>query len=255
MARPNLENERIGIKSNNHFGSLMEVVVYKTVKDVWVKFEQGNLVHVSWDQFCKGNVRNPFDKSIYGIGYLGEGKHKAYINSKNCTPEYRSWYSMMNRCYSKKYQEKQPSYKDCIVCDDWHNFQNFAKWYDDNYYEAMGDKMCLDKDILVKGNKIYSPDTCIFVAQNINKLFTKRENDRGNLPIGVYSLKGKYKAQITDGKGKRICLGVFNNPEEAFNAYKYHKEKVIKQLAEEYKNRIPKKLYDAMTSYEVEITD
>ena len=233
----------------------MEVIDYNTVKNIIVKFEDGYITNASWGQFCEGNVRNPYDKSIYGIGYLGKGNHKAYINTKKATDQYKTWFSMMNRSYSSKYHEKQPTYKDVTVSEEWHNFQNFAKWYDENFYKTGEDRMCLDKDILIKGNKIYSPSTCLFVPQNINKLFTKRGRERGELPIGVYKRKGKYRADCSDGNGNKINIGEFNNYLEAFEAYKQYKETLIKQIAERYKDEIPEKLYKALITYEVEITD
>ena len=111
--------------------------------------------------------------------------------------------------------------------------------------------------LLIKGNKIYSPNTCIFVPQNINKLFTKSTKTRGELPIGVYKVSGcnnKYASHF-NCCGKLANLGTFDTTEEAFNAYKIAKENEIKRIADEYKDKIPQKLYDAMYSYEVEITD
>ena len=120
--------------------------------------------------------------------------------------------------------------------------------------------MDLDKDILVKGNKIYSPETCMFVPQNINKLFTKSNKIRGKYPIGVYFNKNanKFKAQCRifyNGKTQQESLGLYNTIEDAFNAYKQFKEANIKQMADEYKGKIPDKLYEAMYDYKVEITD
>jgi hypothetical protein len=145
-----------------------------------------------------------------------------------------------------------------VVCEDWLNFQNFASWYDENYYEIDGEKMQLDKDILIKGNKVYSSNTCVFTPKRINNLFTKRDFDRGKLPIGVCIDKQnskKYMAQSNGIDGKRKTLGYFDKPLEAFNTYKVFKEKLIKQIAESYKGRIPNNLYESMIRYEVEITD
>lgn len=80
---------------------------------------------------------------------------------------------MLNRCCSGKLHKRESTYINCKVCDEWLNFQNFSEWFKNNYYEVEGQRMELDKDILNKGNKIYSPNTCIFVPHNINNLFTK----------------------------------------------------------------------------------
>jgi hypothetical protein len=127
---------------------------------------------------------NSDKKRLHGVGYLGKGEYKSFENGKN-TRQYMIWYSMINRCYNEKYHKKLPTYKDCTVSEEWHNFQNFASWYDQNYYEVNGEKMALDKDILIKGNKVYSSETCIFVPQFINSLFTKCNAIRGEFPIGV----------------------------------------------------------------------
>ena len=167
---------------------------------------------------------------------------------------------MLKRCYSGEYQKKEPTYKDCTVCKEWLNYSNFKKWYDDNYYEIDGERMALDKDILVKGNKTYSPETCVFVPQNINKLFIKSNKARGKYPIGVYKPNNANKYQVccnifNNGKSKLKNLGYYNTIDDAFNAYKEFKEANIKQIADYYKEKIPNKLYEAMYNYKVEITD
>ena len=170
--------------------------------------------------------------------------------------------SMLKRCYDEEYHKKEPTYIDCEVCEEWLNYQNFAKWFYKNYYEISNEKMCLDKDILIKGNKIYSPQTCIFVPNRINNLFVKSNNTRGEYPIGISYHKRKsgndcLRVDITLTNGKRKLLGLFsfNEIEKAFIYYKTEKEKIIKQVADEYKDLIPIELYDAMYKYEVEITD
>lgn len=164
---------------------------------------------------------------------------------------------MMRRAYSDQFHTKSPSYKEVTVCEEWHNFQNFAKWYDENYYEVEGERMELDKDILVKGNKIYSPKKCIFVPQRINILFVNNKNQRGNLPVGVNLNKGKFYARgstINSLNGYEL-LGSFDKPEEAFVSYKLFKEKYIKEMAEQYKSKIPYKLYSAMINYTINVDD
>ena len=229
----------------------MTIVDYYRNDNMIVEFQNGYKTKAAYNNFKKGHVKNPYDKTIYGIGFVGEGIH----NSKDSI--YIIWISMFVRCYDKTELEKHPTYIDCSVCEEWHNFQNFIDWYHQNYYEIEIQTMNLDKDILYKGNKIYSPNTCVFVPQNINKLFTKRDNDRGKYPIGVTWNKqeNKYRAQCNNGKGKQIQLGSYDNIEEAFNIYKKFKEKLIIQIANEYKDKIPKRLYNALCNYKVAITD
>jgi hypothetical protein len=235
----------------------MEIIQYNKRADILVKFlEYGNIVHTDYKAFCKGQVRNVYEKSVCGIGYIGDGVYSPWVNGKE-TPQYRVWNNMIQRCYNLNHLVNSPTYKDSTVAEEWHNFQNFAKWCDENYYEVEEEKMQLDKDILKKGNKIYSPETCIFVPQLINTLLIKSNSIRGTLPIGVYWNKQskKYRAACKKGSPKTSYIGLFDTPEEAFLSYKEHKERHIKDIAEKYKDKIPKKLYDVMMNYEVEITD
>jgi hypothetical protein len=256
MFSVNLREERIGLVGKNNNGSKMKIIEYNRALDMWVQFEKGKPVHTSWKAFLIGDVRNVYDKTIYGIGYLGEGKYKTSINGKQ-TPHYNSWKGLMERCYSERSLEKNISYVGCSVAEEWHNFQNYAKWFDENYYEVEGQRMELDKDILVKGNKVYSPNTCVFVPKRINLLFIKKDKTKDNLPIGVvwYERYKKYQVSCNDGNGKLVYLGRYTDIEESFEKYKTFKEHVIKKVAEEYKSKIPNKLYTAMINYHIEIED
>lgn len=256
ISKPKYLN-RIGIVALNTYGSKMIIEEYIDANNIWVRFLENNYrTKTQWKHFLNGNVRNVYDKTVYGIGFLGEGIYKVKVNGKP-TKKYNTWKDMIDRCCSVNLREKYLSYKDCSVAKEWYNFQTFAKWYDENYYEIDGQRMDLDKDILVKGNRVYSPETCVFVPQNINTLFTKRIKKRGKYPIGVnlHKTTKKYIAKCCNGNGKLIHIGLYNTPEEAFQAYKIFKEKVIKNIADEYKEKIPTKLYNAMTVYKIGIDD
>lgn len=253
--------DRTGEKRLNNFGSEMVIVDYRGCMDVDVYFPEYDWVYksVTYQKFKDGGVKCPYERSVYGVGYFGNGEYKAWENGKN-TRIYNTWYDMLKRCYDKEYHKKQPTYKNCTVCDEWLNFQNFARWYEENYYEIEGEVMCLDKDILFKSNKIYSPETCVIVPQAINKLFTKRQNDRGDSAIGTSPVDGKYMVRChminpKTGKSKRKYLGIYDTQEKAFKIYKYYKEKNIKIVADYFREQIPDKLYDALYNYEVEIDD
>lgn len=249
---------RVGETRLNSYGSMMIVDEYISSTEVYVRFEQGYTVKCTWGQFVSGSVKNPFDKSVFGIGYLGAGKYSPSDEFGNSTPQYKTWISMLTRCNSKSFQDKQPTYRGCRVAPEWLCFQTFAQWYDKNFYQIEGQKMHLDKDILVKGNKLYSPDTCVFVPQLFNMMFVKRQNSRGSLPIGVKlntNNTKKFEVQGRNNTGKRMYLGYYDTVEKAFEAYKVFKEQTIKDTAEEYKDRIPSNLYSAMLNYKVEITD
>lgn len=259
------KQDRLGEINYNKFGTPMKIVEYEDSRNIIVEFQDKykTKIKTKYIYFKNGGVKNPYDKETCNIGYHGVGKYKGYIKGK-CTKAYQSWNDMLIRCYDPYYLNKYPSYINCYVCKEWHNFQNFAEWYEENYYECNGERMCLDKDILVKGNKIYSPETCVIVPNRINVLFTKKQNHRGKYPIGVTYIKRDDKLSVCCNifdkekqKPKSKFLGHFptSKPFQAFYAYKIFKENYIKQVADEYKDFIPKKLYDALYKYEVEIND
>jgi hypothetical protein len=254
---------RVGEVNYNSFGSEMIIVKYDGCMNINVFFPEynwtaKNRIH---KDFKVGKISCPYERRTWNIGFIGEGKYEVSKDG-NTTRCYDVWQNMIQRCYDKKFQEKYPTYKNCNMPDEWLNFQNFAEWYEKNYYEIPGEIMCLDKDILIKRNKTYSPETCVFVSNRINNLFVKNDGNRGKYPIGVnlYKRTNKYRAycNIYDKKTKRYKnkhLGYFSSVEEAFKVYKEFKEEYIKQVANEVKEYISKKLYDAMYKYEVEIND
>lgn len=249
--------DRTGEINFNNFGSKMIITKYNNNRDMDVYFPDYNWVakNKRYDHFKKGIIKCPYEPRVCGKGYLGEGKYKAKENGKH-TKCYNTWTSMLERCCDNKLKEKYPTYKDCEVCIEWLNFQTFSHWYENNYYEIPSEVMCLDKDILFKGNKIYDPQNCVFVPQNINTLFIKCNKSRGVFPIGVsyHKRDNVYMSQCHFGN-KKIHLGSFDTPQEAFQVYKEYKENYIKEVADKYKEYIPKNLYEAMYNYKVEIDD
>ena len=251
-------NNRVGEVKFNSQGLKMWIKEYRGALDIDIEFEDGYISkNRTYNSFKIGKVKNLFNREVCGIAYIGDK-----IKDDN-TESYSTWATMINRCHNTKNIKEYQWYKDCFVCEEWYNFQNFTKWYNENYYTCEDEKMCLDKDILIKGNKTYSPNTCIFVPNRINVLFTKSNKTRGNYPIGVHKKTNSniFIAQCNiyhNGSKKRKYIGSYLTTIEAFNAYKSFKESYIKQVADEYKSKypnFPQKLYDAMYSYEVEITD
>ena len=253
--------DRTGEEKINSFGSKMVIKEYRGALDIDVYFPEYDWTfkHAIYQTFKKGTIKCPYEPRTFGIGYLGEGKYRTWENGK-FKKEFKIWHDMLRRCYDPKYQEKEFTYKGCKVENYLLNFQNMAEWINKNYYEIPGENMHLDKDILCKGNKIYSRDTCIFVPQRINKLFTKSDKTRGDDPIGVTpTSSGNYRVDCSNGYGKNIYLGSYSTKEEAFRVYKQYKEKVIKEVIDSYEGIIPEPYYTrlktAMYNYEVEIDD
>ena len=249
---------RVGEEGINNFGSKMIITKYNAFNDMEVYFPKYDwkVKHVQYGNFKIGNVKCPYEPRTLGYGYIGEGKYASKENGK-ITKCYTVWHGMLVRCYDEKYQEKYHTYIGCTVCDEWLNFQNFAEWYYNNYYEVKDGELHLDKDILKKGNKIYSPDTCVLIPEQINTLFIKNNKHRGNNPIGVCPKNKRYQASCRNDNG--YYLGLYDTQEDAFKAYKIHKEKIIKETIDAYEGIIPEptysKLKDVMYNYKVEIND
>ena len=161
------------------------------------------------------------------IGYEG-GKQKQ--KQVWICPCYRAWKNMLKRCYSAKEQERNPTYKGCSVSDDWLTFSNFKAWMEKQQWEGLH----LDKDLLFEGNKLYSPDTCVFVSQMLNKFTTDRGATRGEWLIGVNWDKGtnKFKSQCSNPfTNKNEHLGLFTCEQEAHNAWLKRKLELAHELA------------------------
>lgn len=221
----------------NHFNKIgddSEEFIIKIMNDIRYKPDD-------WSRRCMESV-------MCGVGYRGS-------ENVDCTSEsYLKWHDMLVRCYNEKFHGRQPQYKGCSVCEEWLNYSNFKVWYDQNRIKGMS--LDLDKDILFKGNKVYSPETVAFVPHEINTLFVNGRKNRGDLPLGVHcdKSKGKYRAEMSF-MGEQIKLGTFDTAESAFARYKEYKEDFIKDMAEQHKGEIPDKVYGAMMNWEIEIDD
>lgn len=252
--------ERVGEKRINSKGFEMECVEYFGSTDITVKFIDPEYIvkHKTWQYFDKGKIEHPlYKKKTYGT--IGT-KYPSRVNGAH-TKEYNTWKNMMTRCFSDEYKSKNPTYVDVTCCEEWtvyenfyewlHSQENFQQWYD-------GEQWAVDKDILVKGNKIYSPNTCCLVPKNVNLLFAKRDALRGEYIIGVnYNKRDNVYVAHCKRDGKLWHIGVYNSEYDAFIGYKNFKENFIKRTAkEEYtQGNITQKCYEAMMDYQVEITD
>lgn len=230
---------------------------YRTSHDCDIMFLDCGYIkqHVNWHNLQKGSFKSPYTTSVAGVGFIGIGESR-----ENHIDAYGMWARMMERCYNTRIDRRRDiNYADCFVAYDWHNFQNFLSWYDDNLsmYKA-NEPMTLDKDLLYKGNRIYSQHTCLLIPERINIFLTTSKFARGEYPIGVFfeSDCGKFKAQCCDPferYGRNI--GRFTNSEDAFYRYKEVKEKYAKDLANYYDGKIDQRAIDALRRFSVDITD
>ncbi|QOW46470.1 AP2 domain-containing protein [Acinetobacter piscicola] len=237
------------IFKTNNYGSLI-VTKYINGSKVHIKFiDTGYETVADMGQIKKGNVKDRLVATVWGVGVLGD--EPACVNGK--TPkEYMLWGSMLQRCYDDKYHSKHPTYKDCYVSEKFKYYPYFKDWCSEQIgFNQTG--WDLDKDILVRGNKSYSEDTCVFVPQEINKLLNRQDKNQDKYPLGVYydSRENNFQSKIHNGK-KPVRLGRFSTAEEAFQAYKQAKEAQIKAVANKWKDQIDTRAYEALMAYQVE---
>ena len=188
---------------------------------------------------------------VKGVG-VNDRSISSQLNGKD-TKEYRLWSGMLERCYSKSFLEKKPTYIGCSVSDNFKHYHLFHVWCQTQIGFGK-DGYQLDKDLLIKGNKLYSEDTCVFIPKEVNNLLVKSNSIRGLYPIGVSKKGLKFQAHCTIF-GKPKCLGVFDTPELAFEAYKLAKENHIKDIALKYKDSIDIRAFNALMKYKVDIGD
>jgi hypothetical protein len=250
------EYQRVGEIGYSKYGTPMKIIKYNSYADIIVEFQDDYryTTNATYTSFKKSKIRNPYDKEYYGVGFLGRAycKNEKYVDSLS----FKTWSWILQRCYSEIALKRRPTYDGCSVCEDWLEYYNFKLWFDENYYNIPNEVMEIDKDILCKGNKVYSPSTCVFLPHCINSVFCKTDAKRGEFPIGVSYHKRVQKFSSTCViNNKQVHLGYYNTTKEAFYAYKKFKERYIKEIADKYKIYIPKVLYDALYNYKVEITD
>lgn len=243
--------DKVGEINNNSKGTPMKIIAYRNNNDIDVEFlDDFHYVkeHQTYSNFNRGVIKNPYDKTLCGIGYIGVGKYMTR-NSMTHKQEkaYQIWTALFDRCYRNK--NKYPSYHNkCEICEEWHNYQNFANWYEQNEYKCDG-RLHIDKDILNPNCNLYSPENCLLVPQRINMLFMNRSNKRG-LPNGIEKCVNGYSVRYNHKE-----LGVYKTLEKAFEVYAAEKENAIKNIAEKYKDTIPQNVYGALINYKVDINN
>ena len=164
---------------------------------------------------------------------------------------YQKWISMIKRCYSIKSLQRQPTYQKCSVCSEWLKLSNFKSWFEDNYIEGYD----LDKDLLSRNDKVYSPETCCFLPKNINIIISSCSGKKGRYEAGISTYRhNKYIVSICK-YNKKIHLGCFDTQVEAANAYKSAKEQYVKELAERYfqEGKITERVYNALLKFTINI--
>ena len=232
-----------------------KIVKYNDAHNVEIRFlKTGFEMTVELGNIRKGEVKDPHSPSVRGVGIIG-AKYPSKINGVH-TKEYGLWRRMLSRCYDDAFKKKQPTYIGCEVSDKFKSYEYFYEWCNEQIGFDNKDWQ-LDKDLLIKGNKVYSESTCVFIPREINQILVKREASRGVHLIGVHwcNASKAFVAMVSKNKGKQEYLGCFKTEIEAFNAYKEAKEAFVKEQANKWKSQIDERAYEALMSYTVEITD
>ena len=245
----------IGIVFKSTSSGDFKIVKYNDYYNVEIQFiNTGFETTVQLGNIKMGKVKDPYSPSVYGVGVLGT-KYPITVNGVQ-TKEYNLWYHMLQRCYSTGLKKQRPTYEGCEVSNKFKSYEYFYDWCHSQIGFGIGG-FELDKDLLIKGNKVYSESTCVFIPSEINLILTKSTASRGENLVGVsWSKTNKaFVAQVSKNKGKQEWLGSFKTEIEAFNAYKKAKEVFIKEQAEKYKSQIDPRAYEALMNYKVDITD
>ena len=191
--------------------------------------------------------------TVYGVGF-NDVQFQIRVGGKEIWQS-GLWRSMLQRCFDRKLKAKYPTYQNVTCCDEWLRFSSFLMWCNKEVaYKGKPKEMDLDKDLLFRGNKVYSPETCAFVPKEVNTLFGgKIGSANGEWPMGVYLDKrcGKFKASIRCS-GKPKHLGGYDTPEEAFAAYKIAKEAQIKLVALRHKASLKPAVFESLMNWEIE---
>lgn len=220
-----------------------EILDYVSSSEIKIAFEDGTELITNSSNVRTGKVRNPNYRSIHGIGFVGQGIYPTSINRQN-TKEYNAWRNMFDRCYSEKELLKSPRRIGSQVIEEWHSFQNFARWCNEQPSWGLKD-WALDKDLLVKDNVNYGPDVCCFLPIRLNTILHIADG----IPC-VKQLATCWAVQIRELDGSYGYSGSYASEAEAIIAYKNKREKIVQTLAEQVKESLQPKVYSALISWE-----
>ena len=238
-------------KSNGDL-KVISVVNNKLIEVEFVN--TGYKTNTSIGNLRRGVIKDRLMSNVFNYGIIGE-KYKTRVKG-TLLKEYRYWHAMIERCYSGKlHGGVNKTYKNCTTSENFKSYEYFYEWCQNQTGFGV-DGFELDKDLLIKGNKIYSENTCVFLPKEVNTALAKSTATRGTSLIGTTFNKrlGKYVSQINKFNSKKH-LGIFDTELEAFNAYKQAKEEHIKNMAKKWKDKIDDRAYHALIDYKVEITD
>ncbi len=248
-----LKTQKIGQTKISNQGFLMTIVDYIDSKHIVIEFNDRYKTHKidEYTDFKKGNIQNPSVNVLYR-------KFIAYKDDIKQNPlAFEKYRAMADRCYGDQTGNNKV-YKGCQICEEWYQFENFVKWFNENYYQIENETMELDKDIFGNG-KLYSPQNCVFITHKLNSWFTRTRTKKRprtllaqTLPIGVTIHKtknGTIRYRVVDLPKNQL----FDDINEARKAYCNFINQQYKDYANIHKTQLPKKLYDYLVNYNMAI--
>lgn len=227
------------------------VIEYVSYVEVYVKFEDGNIVKTRVQSLGKGHCRNLNSKLVLGVGIndmLGAEKTKEFIKQR------QMWFGILQRCFSIKLLERRPTYKNCKVSESWLWLSNFIKDIKsiENYEKSLNEGWQLDKDLLSNEGKLYSKDTCCFIPRSLNLVLSSYPKKLNGLPKGVKLSKGGRYFAILQKEGNQIFLGSYDSVEEASRVYNIAKKEHLLNIADSIKGIVPENVYKALVNFNLE---
>lgn len=260
-----LKEEREGQIFYNTNNNKFTVINYIDSHNVQVEFESGYKTWTRWERIKRGYV-----KDLYSPNKSGFILDMDITNSNDPYIEliYSQFVNMHTRESNDNYHISRPLSVGITICPEWMYFSNFYKWVNSQsnfpYLIQQSERICVEKDILIKNNKLYSPLTCCLVPSSINALICVHSTVRGKYPLGVTeACNGKYviakwQNPIThQGEWSTVFPNTPEGIQKAFNVYKYNREKYIKEKANIYykKHLITEPCYKALLNFTINIDD
>lgn len=235
--------------STANYGNI-EIINYQNSDNVEIKFvDTGYITTVTMQRLINGSVKDKLSPSVFNVGIVGY-RYPITINGR-LVLEYNLWRSMLARCYNANFHIKNHSYKGCSVSENFKSYEYFYEWC----HRQIGFGKTgwhLDKDLLFKGNKVYSEDTCVFLPSEINGALIHNENSNRSLPTSVVMNTSNNFYSRFSINGFTQYIGTFDTPEEAFLAYKQAKEQYLQHLAYKYEESLDPRAFNALLYYSVD---
>lgn len=248
---PNKFSSLVGKRFKNKQGDWATIIEYVNASKIVIEFDgyPDKLKITNSSALRSGSFKNNYKPTICGMGYIGDGW--ASISKRSAESlVYDVWVNMLSRCYDDYTQSQQPAYIGCSVDERWHSLEVFAHWYLNHPFRGEG--FHLDKDLLVKGNRVYSEEVCTLIPPEVNAALSIKPSPKSGLPIGVNKIDNGYVARLCTGE-TREYLGYYKTPEEAHEVYVKAKEDYIRRLAEKWKGQIEGKAYQALREWKFNV--